>query len=215
MLKFYVLTLSYRQRGRANLRSIGNLSYMKAYEHLHLDIPSNGKKRIIIIGGGFGGIQLAKSLKNSAYQIVMFDRHNYHTFQPLLYQVATAGLEPDSIAGALRQLFESHKDFYFRMARVTSVNVKTKRVITLVGELSYDLLVIANGSKTNYFGNEALYKRTFPLKRIPQALDLRSHMLQNFEQTVMSPDVQEQDRLTNFVIVGGGSPRRAEETRVA
>lgn len=177
---------------------------MKAFEHLNLDIPKSKKKRLIIIGGGFGGIQLAKTLKKTDYQIVMFDRHNYHTFQPLLYQVATAGLEPDSIAGALRQLFEAHKDFYFRIARVTSIDVQSKKIHTLVGAISYDILVIANGSKTNYFGDENLHKRTFPLKRIPQALDLRSHMLQNFEQTVMAPDPEEKDRLTNFVIVGGG-----------
>jgi len=177
---------------------------MSAFEHLHLDIPRNGRQRIIIVGGGFGGIQLAKTLRKSNYQIVMFDRHNYHTFQPLLYQVATAGLEPDSIAGALRQLFESFDEFYFRMARVTGIDVKEKKVKTLVGELDYDILVIANGSKTNYFGDKNLYKKTFPLKRIPQALDLRSHMLQNFEQTVMAPDPEEKDRLTNFVIVGGG-----------
>jgi NADH dehydrogenase len=177
---------------------------MSPFDHLHLDIPRNNKQRIIIIGGGFGGIQLAKSLKNSAYQIVMFDRHNFHTFQPLLYQVATAGLEPDSIAGALRKLFENQKDFYFRMARVVGVDFDRKVIKTLVGELPYDLLVIANGSKTNYFGDKKLYERTFPLKRIPQALDLRSHMLQNFEQTVMAPNPEEKDRLTNFVIVGGG-----------
>lgn len=177
---------------------------MSAFEHLHLDIPKNGRQRIIIIGGGFGGIQLAKTLKRSNYQIVMFDRHNYHTFQPLLYQVATAGLEPDSIAGALRQLFEKHDEFYFRMARITAIDCQAKVVKTLVGELSYDILVIANGSKTNYFGDKNLHERTFPLKRIPQALDLRSHMLQNFEQTVMAPDLEEKDRLTNFVIVGGG-----------
>jgi NADH dehydrogenase len=177
---------------------------MSAFEHLHLDIPRNGRQRIIIVGGGFGGIQLAKTLRKSNYQIVMFDRHNYHTFQPLLYQVATAGLEPDSIAGALRQLFETFDEFYFRMARVTGIDVRGKKVKTLVGELDYDILVIANGSKTNYFGDKNLYKKTFPLKRIPQALDLRSHMLQNFEQTVMAPDPEEKDRLTNFVIVGGG-----------
>ncbi len=177
---------------------------MSEFDHLHLDIPRNGKQRVIIIGGGFGGIQLAKSLKKSNYQIVMFDRHNFHTFQPLLYQVATAGLEPDSIAGALRKLFENQDDFYFRMARVTGVDFDQKVIKTLVGELDYDLLVIANGSKTNYFGDKKLYERTFPLKRIPQALDLRSHMLQNFEQTVMAPDLEEKDRLTNFVIVGGG-----------
>lgn len=177
---------------------------MSAFHHLHLEIPKTDKKRIVIIGGGFAGIQLVKSLKKSPFQIVLLDRHNYHTFQPLLYQVATAGLEPDSIAGALRQLFEKHKDFYFRMARVTGIDLEEKKISTLVGDLDYDLLVIANGSKTNYFGDQKMYERTFPMKQVPQALDLRSHMLQNFEQTVMSPDPEEQDRLTNFVIVGGG-----------
>ena len=177
---------------------------MGKLSHLHLDIPKSDNKRIIVIGGGFAGIQFIKSLKNAPFQIVLLDRHNYHTFQPLLYQVATAGLEPDSIAGALRHLFEKHKDFYFRMARVTGIDPENKRIKTLVGDLEYDLLVIANGSKTNYFGDQQMYERTFPMKQIPQALDLRSHLLQNFEQTVMSPEEEEQNRLTNFVIVGGG-----------
>ncbi len=177
---------------------------MSQFEHLHLEIPRSEKPRLVIIGGGFAGIQLVKSLKNSDYQIVLLDRHNYHTFQPLLYQVATAGLEPDSIAGALRQLFEKHKDFYFRMARVTGIDTDQKLVRTLVGDLKYDRLVIANGSKTNYFGDQDMYEKTFPMKQIPQALNLRSHMLQNFEQTVLAPDPEEQNRLTNFVIVGGG-----------
>lgn len=177
---------------------------MSDLHHLHLEIPKSNQKRIVIIGGGFAGIQLAKSLRKSPYQIVLLDRHNYHTFQPLLYQVATAGLEPDSIAGALRHLFEKHKDFYFRMARVTGIDMESKKISTLVGDLSYDMLVIANGSKTNYFGNQEMYERTFPMKQVPQALNLRSHMLQNFEQTVMSPNPEEQDRLTNFVVVGGG-----------
>ncbi len=177
---------------------------MSAFQHLHLEIPKSNKPRIVVIGGGFAGVQLVKSLRKLPYQIVLLDRHNYHTFQPLLYQVATAGLEPDSIAGALRQLFENHKDFYFRMARVTGIDLEAKCIKTLVGELNYDMLVIANGSKTNYFGDQKMYDRTFPMKQVPQALDLRSHMLQNFEQTVMSPDPEEKDRLTNFVIVGGG-----------
>lgn len=177
---------------------------MNALKHLHLEIPESDKKRVIIIGGGFAGIQVAKGLKNKGFQIVMLDRHNYHTFQPLLYQVATAGLEPDSIAGALRPLFENYKDFYFRMVRVTGIDLEKNKVLTLIGELSYDMLIIANGSKTNYFGDKEMYKRTFPMKQIPQALDLRSHMLQNFEQSVMSPDPEEQNRLTNFVVVGGG-----------
>ncbi|MFT6871543.1 MAG: NADH dehydrogenase [Roseivirga sp.] len=177
---------------------------MSTFQHLHLEIPKCDKPRVVIIGGGFAGIQVAKSLRHEPYQIVLLDRHNYHTFQPLLYQVATAGLEPDSIAGALRQLFENHKDFYFRMARVTGIDLEDKKIKTLVGELGYDMLIIANGSKTNYFGDKKMYDRTFPMKQVPQALDLRSHMLQNFEQTVMSPEPEEKDRLTNFVIVGGG-----------
>ncbi len=177
---------------------------MSTFHHLHLEIPRCEKPRVVVIGGGFAGVQLVKSLRKLPYQVVLLDRHNYHTFQPLLYQVATAGLEPDSIAGALRQLFEKHEDFYFRMARVTGIDLEKKCIKTLVGELDYDMLVIANGSKTNYFGDKKMYERTFPMKQVPQALDLRSHMLQNFEQTVMSPDPDEQDRLTNFVIVGGG-----------
>lgn len=177
---------------------------MSTFHHLHLEIPRCEKPRVVVIGGGFAGVQLVKSLRKLPYQVVLLDRHNYHTFQPLLYQVATAGLEPDSIAGALRQLFEKHEDFYFRMARVTGIDLEAKCIKTLVGELDYDMLVIANGSKTNYFGDKKMYERTFPMKQVPQALDLRSHMLQNFEQTVMSPDLDEQDRLTNFVIVGGG-----------
>lgn len=177
---------------------------MEHLSHLALDIPESANPRIIIIGGGFAGIQLAKGLKNTNYQVVMFDRNNYHTFQPLLYQVATAGLEPDSIAGAIRPLFENQKEFYFRMARVTEIDVTEKIVKTLVGEINYDFLVLANGSKTNYFGDQSMKEKTFPLKQVPQALDLRSHMLQNFEQSVMVRDEEEKDALTNFVVVGGG-----------
>ena len=177
---------------------------MNELSQLQLDIPLSKKPRIIIIGGGFAGIQLAKGLKGENYQVVMLDRHNYHTFQPLLYQVATAGLEPDSISGPLRPLFEKHKDFYFRMARVTAIDTENHRIKTLVGDLSYDYLVIANGSKTNYFNSQQMYQKTFPLKQVPQALDLRSHILQNFEQSVMTPDSRQQDILTNFVVVGGG-----------
>lgn len=177
---------------------------MTPFENLHLDIPTTDKKRIIIIGGGFAGIQVAKGLKGKGFQVVMLDRNNYHTFQPLLYQVATAGLEPDSIAGALRQLFNDYPDFYFRMAKVTKIHPEDQKISTLIGELKYDKLIIANGSKTNYFGNKDMFNLTFPLKQIPQALNLRSHMLQNFEQTVLTREDAEKDRLTNFVVVGGG-----------
>ena len=177
---------------------------MDPLKKLHLDIPQTQKKRVVIIGGGFAGIQIAKGLKGHGFQVVMLDRNNYHTFQPLLYQVATAGLEPDSIAGALRQLFNNYPDFYFRMAKVTQIQPEEQKINTLIGDLYYDYLVIANGSKTNYFGNQEMFNLTFPLKQIPQALNLRSQMLQNFEQTVLTRDPLEKDKLTNFVVVGGG-----------
>ena len=167
-------------------------------------IPSSTKKRIVIIGGGFGGIQLARGLKNKGFQVVLLDRHNYHTFQPLLYQVATAGLEPDSIAGPLRKLLQHYKDFYFRMALVSEIIPEKNMIDTTIGKLEYDYLVIAVGSKTNYFGQEERFDKAFPLKQIPQALDLRSQILQNFEKAIMTTDKEERQSLKNFVIVGGG-----------
>ncbi len=169
-----------------------------------IHIPSSEKKRIVIIGGGFGGIQLAKRLKNKNYQVVLIDRHNYHTFQPLLYQVATAGLEPDSIAGPLRKLLKHYKDFYFRMATVHEIVPEKNSIETSIGTLDYDYLIVAAGSKTNYFGQEKQFEKALPLKQIPQALDLRSQILQNFEKAIMTHDKEERQSLMNFVIVGGG-----------
>ena len=166
------------------------------------DLPD--RPRVVIIGGGFGGIELAKALKNKGVQVVMLDRHNYHTFQPLLYQVATAGLEPDSIAGPLRRIFEKQKDFFFRMAKVTEISPVAKEVTTPAGKIRYDYLVIATGSTTNYFGNKTVEEKSFPLKKIPQALDLRSHILQNFEKLTLTEDPAETEKLMNVVIVGGG-----------
>lgn len=174
--------------------------------NLALNIPETQKPRVVIIGGGFGGINLAKKLRGKNFQVVMFDKQNYHGFWPLLYQVATAGLEPDAIAEPLRKMFggDTYKDFYFRLVKVTSVNPETKTVTTLIGDISYDYLVIATGTKTNYFGNEQVKKFSFPLKKIPDALNLRSQMLQCFEQASMTPDPEMQQSLMNFVVVGGG-----------
>ncbi len=169
-----------------------------------IHIPSSEKKRIVIIGGGFGGIQLAKRLKNKDFQVVLIDRHNYHTFQPLLYQVATAGLEPDSIAGPLRKLLKHYKDFYFRLATVHEIVPNKNLIETSIGSLEYDYLIVAAGSKTNYFGQEKQFEKALPLKQIPQALDLRSQILQNFEKAIMTHDKEERQSLMNFVIVGGG-----------
>ena len=167
-------------------------------------IPQTSKKRVVIIGGGFGGLKIAKGLRKKNFQVVLFDRHNYHTFQPLLYQVATAGLEPDSIAGPLRKRLKNFKDFYFRMATVESVDTSRNCIITEIGELTYDYLVIANGSLTNYFGDSELERNVFPLKQIPHALNLRSQLLQSFEKAVLQSDTEEKQSLMNFVIVGGG-----------
>jgi NADH dehydrogenase len=167
-------------------------------------IPESDKPRVVIIGGGFGGIQMVKNLRRKRFQVVLIDRHNYHTFQPLLYQVATAGLEPDSIAEPLRKALENDRDFFFRMAALERIEPESRIIHTNIGYLEYDFLIIASGSVTNYFGNEEIKKNTFPLKQIPQALDLRSHILQNFEKAVLLKETDHQLQFMNFVIVGGG-----------
>ncbi|MGK7389298.1 MAG: NAD(P)/FAD-dependent oxidoreductase [Candidatus Cyclobacteriaceae bacterium M2_1C_046] len=170
----------------------------------HIAIPSTDLPRVVILGGGFGGITFLKKLKGQPYQVVLIDRNNYHTFQPLLYQVATAGLEPDAIAGPLRKQMGGIKNFHFRMAEVFSVDQDKKLINTEIGELSYDYLVIATGSKTNYYGNASVAKYALPLKQIPQALDFRSHILQNFEKAILTEDPVELEALMTIVIVGGG-----------
>ncbi|GAA0892260.1 NAD(P)/FAD-dependent oxidoreductase [Fulvivirga kasyanovii] len=170
----------------------------------HIPVPESKNPRLIIIGGGFAGIKLVKRLAKAPLQIVLFDRNNYHTFQPLLYQVATAGLEPDSIADPLRKQLEPVKNFFFRMAEVYSVDPGSQTIQTEIGEMSYDYLVIATGSKTNYFGNESIMANAFPLKQIPQALDLRSHILQNFEAATITDDPEKLESMMNIAIVGGG-----------
>lgn len=172
--------------------------------HLKLIVPESALPRVVIIGGGFAGLNLAKSLRKTPVQVVMLDRNNFHTFQPLLYQVATAGLEPDSISGPLRKTFKGHKNFVFRMVKVTGVDVESREVITKVGRLSYDFLVFANGSVTNYFGKENFREKVLPLKRVVHSLDIRSHLLQTFEQAELVDDQKVLDRMMNVVIVGGG-----------
>lgn len=169
-----------------------------------MNIPKTELPRIVVIGGGFGGISFIRSLKRQKVQVVLIDKHNYHTFQPLLYQVSTASLEPDSIAYPLRKIFRKHKDFHFRMANVEEVNTVTKTVITSVGTVEYDYLVIATGTKTNYFGNIDIEKNSMPMKRVWQALNIRSLMLQNIEKADRTLDPEKRKRLLNFVIAGGG-----------
>jgi len=165
-------------------------------------IPSTSKKRVVIIGGGFGGINLVKKIHNKGFQIVLIDRNNYHTFLPLIYQVATGGLEPDSIAYPLRKIFHGYNDFYFRMANLESVDTARKKIVTDIGEIPYDYLVLAAGSTNNFFGMENVAANAMPMKSLTQALDLRSLILQNIETSLTSSENSEQ--YINFLITGGG-----------
>lgn len=171
---------------------------------LQLNIPNTSKPRVVIIGGGFGGLNVCRHLPKGKFQIVLFDKHNYHTFQPLLYQVATAGLQPDAIAGPLRSQFKKRDDFYFRLFKITAVDAEQQIIYTPAGRLHYDYLVIAAGSVTNYYGNTELSQQVLPLKSIPDALNLRSQLMQVLELAEMTKDPQRRASLLSFVIVGGG-----------
>tara|TARA_R110000868_G_scaffold45958_3_gene152181 strand:- start:2538 stop:3872 length:1335 start_codon:yes stop_codon:yes gene_type:complete len=169
-----------------------------------MNIPRSSFPRIIIIGGGFAGISLAKELSKKEVQVLLLDKNNYHTFQPLLYQVSTGGLEPDSIAYPIRKILKDYPNFFFRLANVEEINSEKKELITNIGAIDYDYLVLATGSETNFFGNTEIEKNGMVMKSIPQSLNLRSLILENFEQALLTDDLHKRDALMNFVIVGGG-----------
>ena len=169
-----------------------------------IDIPHNKKSRVVIIGGGFGGIQLAKTLRNKDVQVIIIDKNNYHTFQPLLYQVATSVLEAESIAYPIRKIFTRAKNVFFRLGEVTQIDRENKKLLLGNDELYYDHLVIATGAKTNFFGNEGLTISAMPMKSVLEALDLRSMILQNFEKTLRNSNKRKRKGMMNFVIAGAG-----------
>ena len=164
----------------------------------------NKRQRIVIVGGGFGGIELAKKLRNKEVDVTILDKHNYHTFQPLLYQVATGGLEADSIAFPIRKIFKGQKNLTFRVTEVKKVIPEENKLITTIGEIVYDHLVIATGSTSNFFGQDEIQQNAMPMKSIPEALNLRSLILQNLEQSLISTNPTTKAELLNFVVVGGG-----------
>lgn len=173
-----------------------------------MQLPDSSYERIVIIGGGFGGLQLAKSLKNSPYQIVLIDRHNFHQFQPLFYQVATSGLEPSSIVFPFRRIFQKVKRFHFRLTQVREIDTVNKRILTDSGELNYDYCVIASGAGNNFFGNKNIERFAQPMKSINQSLRLRNLILERFEESLNFSGEEQAKRLS--IVIAGGGPTGVE-----
>lgn len=169
------------------------------------NIAQTNRKRVVIIGGGFGGLKLADRLKGSNFQVVLIDKNNFHQFPPLLYQVASSGLEPASILFPFRKIFQKQKDFYFRMAEVKAIIAERNLIDTSIGELTYDYLVIASGTVTNFFGNKSIEEQALPMKTIQEAINLRNTLLKNFEKATTTIDPAEKQALMNIVVVGGGA----------
>lgn len=164
---------------------------------------NTAKKRIIIVGAGFAGLRLAQDLENTDYEVLLIDKFNFHQFQPLMYQVATARLEPANISFPLRKVFQHSKNVRIRIADVLKINSETKELVTNIDTFSYDYLVIAFGCTTNYFGNKEIEKFAYPMKSVPEAITLRNEILQTFEDA-LTIEPENLQSLMNFVIVGGG-----------
>ena len=169
-----------------------------------LNLPISNRKRVVIVGCGFAGLKLARRLRNSDFQIIIIDKNNYHQFQPLFYQVASAGLEPSAISFPLRKIFQHYKDFYIRKAEVIRIDPQMNQLVTSVGILEYDFLVLAQGAKTSYFGLDHLENCTKSMKSVGEALDIRNSILQNFEDALSATTTEDRNKYMNIVVVGGG-----------
>lgn len=167
-------------------------------------IPESKLPRIVVVGCGFAGFSFIKAMKGKPFQIVLLDQNNFHQFQPLLYQVATSGIEPDSIVFPARKMFENYPNFHFRMTKVFSVNFSEKTLDTEIGQIHYDYLILASGSCTNFFGLNDIEKNAVGMKTIQEALDIRSLILQNLEMAVAIGNPEKRKSLLTFVVVGGG-----------
>ena len=168
---------------------------------MSINIQRNQKKRVVIVGGGLGGLRLAEDLYGSGMQVVLIDKNNFHQFPPLIYQIASAGIDPSSISFPFRQIFRKRKDFYFRMAEARMVETEK----TSIGKIDYDYLVLAAGATTNFFGNKNIEEWAIPMKTVPEAMGLRNALLSNFERALTCATEEERQELLNVVIVGGGA----------
>jgi NADH dehydrogenase len=171
---------------------------------MKINIPETGQQRIVIIGGGFAGLTLARKLARTNFQIVLIDRNNFHQFQPLFYQVAMAGLEPSSIVFPIRKYFRRHSNVFFRVTEVTAIEPDTRRILTPLGIVNYDYLVIAAGADTNFFGNAKMADLAIPMKSVSEALFLRNRILSDLEKALSIVDFEERQGYIDIVIVGGG-----------
>ena len=161
--------------------------------------------KVVIVGGGFGGLRLARNLNNkTGFEVLLIDRFNFHQFQPLFYQVATAGLDASNISFPLRKVFHNSKNVRFRLTEVKEIRASENKIITDTEDISYDVLVLATGATTNFFGNKNIEANAIPMKSTIEALQLRYRLLQNFEIASTTKDEEELKRLMNIVIVGGG-----------
>ena len=172
---------------------------------MSINIQRNKKKRVVIVGGGLGGLRLAEDLYGSGMQVVLIDKNNFHQFPPLIYQIASAGIDPSSISFPFRQIFRKRKDFYFRMAEARMVDSEKKILQTSIGKIDYDYLVLAAGATTNFFGNKNIEEWAIPMKTVPEAMGLRNALLSNFERALTCATEEERQELLNVVIVGGGA----------
>jgi NADH dehydrogenase len=169
-----------------------------------INIPKTDKKRIVIAGCGFAGLTLAKKLRNKGYEVVVLDKHNYHQFPPLFYQVASAGLEESSILFPLRKIFQAYNDYHLRKVEVKSVDPANNLLITSAGQIEYDYLVLAQGATNEYFGSVQMQKHSRGMKTIAEVLNLRNSLLVNFENALIAKDLEEEEMLLTIVIIGGG-----------
>ncbi|HEY9544179.1 NAD(P)/FAD-dependent oxidoreductase [Prevotella sp.] len=171
---------------------------------MRANIRRNEQRRVVIVGGGLGGLRLALQLKDTGYQVVLIDKNNYNQFPPLIYQVASAGLEPSNISFPFRRMFQNNKNFFFRMGEVNAINTDEKTIHTSFGTVHYNDLVLAAGATTNFFGNKNFENHTFPMKTVGESMQLRNTILARLEEAECQDDEAKREALMTIVVVGGG-----------